>query len=240
MNLTDKIAIDASPVSQSNRPSFIRERLLRRLIAHHLPLLAASAISVAALYYTRTYKDVLSRASFATAYPALVLLAATLLVGPWNTLRKQRNPISNDIRRDIGIWAGILGILHTVVGQNVHLRGRPWLYYIYEQKTHHAIPIRHDLFGFANYTGAASVLLLIVLFGTSNDYSLRALGTPRWKALQRWNYAVFALTAAHAAAYQTSEKQGLPFVVTLSVCFGLTIALQTAGFVRRRAANASA
>lgn len=240
MNLTDKIAIDASPVSQSNRPSFRRERLLRRLIAHHLPLLAASAISVAALYYTRTYKDVLSRASFATAYPALVLLAATLLVGPWNTLRKQRNPISNDLRRDIGIWAGILGILHTVVGQNVHLRGRPWLYYVYERKSYHTIPIRHDLFGFANYIGAASVLLLIALFATSNDYSLRALGTPRWKGLQRWNYAVFALAAAHATAYQASEKQGLPFVVTLSVCVGLTIALQIAGIVRRRATTASA
>ena len=239
MNPTDEIAIGTSSVIENNRPSLKRERLLRRLIAHHLPLLVASAISIAALYYTRAYKDVLSRASFATAYPALALLAATLLVGPWNTLRKQRNPISSDLRRDIGIWAGILGILHTVVGQNVHLRGRPWLYYVYERKSHHAIPIRHDLFGFANYTGAASVLLLIALFATSNDYSLRTLGTPRWKRLQRWNYAVFALAAAHTAAYQTSEKQGLPFVVTLSVCVGLTVMLQAAGFVTRRTANAS-
>ena len=143
------------------------------------------------------------------------------------------------MRRDIGIWAGILGILHTAVGQNVHLRGRPWLYYIYERKSHHTIPIRHDLFGFANYTGAASVLVLIALFATSNDYSLRALGTPRWKRIQRWNYAIFGLAAVHAAAYQTSEKQSFPFVVTLLVCIGLTIGLQAAGFVKRRAANAS-
>ena len=239
MELAEKTVVGAGSIDQKNKPRFGRERIVKRLYAYHLPLLTASAISIAALYYTRPYRDAISRASFATAYPAVAFLAATLLIGPWNLLRKRRNPISSDLRRDIGIWAGILGILHTAVGQNVHLRGRPWLYYVYERKSHHAIPIRHDLFGFANYTGAASVLVLIALFATSNDYSLRVLGTPRWKRLQRWNYAVFGLAAVHAAAYQTSEKQSFPFVVTLLVCIGLTIVLQAAGFVRRRAANAS-
>src|SRR5260370_10466154 len=136
-------------------------RMRRRLLRHHLPLLLFSAASVTALYATREYKDVITRASFATAYPALALLAATLLIGPWNLLRKRTNPISSDLRRDIGIWAATLGIAHTVIGQFVPLRGRPWLYYIYgPQEHHHAFPIRHDLFGLANYTGAFSVLLL--------------------------------------------------------------------------------
>jgi sulfoxide reductase heme-binding subunit YedZ len=102
-----------------------QERLQARLLAHHLPLLVLSALSVAALYYTRAFKDVLSRVSFALAYPALALIAATLLLGPWNILRKRKNRL----RRDIGIWAGTLSLLHTAVGQCVHLRGRPWLYY---------------------------------------------------------------------------------------------------------------
>lgn len=216
-----------------------QERFQHRVLRHHTPLLILSAISVAALYLTRPYRDVVSRASFATAYPALALLAATLLVGPWNTLRKQRNPISSDLRRDIGIWAGILGVVHSVIGQNVHLRGRPWLYYIYERKDHHTMPIRHDLFGFSNYTGAASVLILIALFATSNDYSLRALGTPRWKGLQRWNYVAFALAAAHTIAYQSTEKQNTPFVISVAVCVAITLSLQIAGFQRRRAAAVS-
>lgn len=216
-----------------------RERFRYRLIAHHLPLLFASCISIAILYYTRPFIDVLTRASFATAYPALVLLAATLLIGPCYLLLGQRNPISSDLRRDTGIWAGALGVLHTAIGQNVHLRGRPWLYYVYERKSHHAFPIRHDLFGFANYTGAASALLLIALLATSNDYSIRALGTPGWKQLQRWNYAVFALAAIHAFAYQSTESQRFPFVVTTAVCIGLTIALQTAGIIKRRSDPAS-
>ena len=194
-----------------------------------------AAVSVAALYFTRPYTDVLSKASFATAYPALVLAAATLLIGPLNLVRRKPNPVSSDLRRDIGIWAGILGIVHTAVGQCVHLRGRPWLYYIYgPTEHHHIVPVRHDLFGFANYTGAFCVLILFALLATSNDYSLRALGTPVWKKLQRWNYAVFALAGAHAVGYQVIEKQRPWFVATVVACIATTVALQATGYARRR------
>jgi sulfoxide reductase heme-binding subunit YedZ len=134
----------------------------------------------------------------------------------------------------MGIWAGILGILHSAIGQCVHLRGRPWLYYVYGPKEHHSFPLRHDLFGLANYTGAVSALVLIALLATSNDFSLRALGSPRWKQLQRWNYAVFALAAVHSFAYQGVEKQHLPFVGTAAICVAITVALQVAGIARRR------
>ncbi len=216
----------------------IRNRLKVRLITHHLPLLLLSGAVVAALYFTRPYTDALSRASFATAYPALALLAATLFVGPWNLLRRRANPVSSDLRRDLGIWAGILGIAHTAIGQCVHLRGRPWLYYVYAPKEHHSFPLRHDLFGLANYTGAVSVLVLVALFATSNDYSLRALGTAGWKRLQRWNYAVFALAGVHAFAYQGVETQKAPYVATVIACVAATLALQAAGAAKRRAATA--
>jgi sulfoxide reductase heme-binding subunit YedZ len=197
------------------------------------------ALSFVSLYYTRPYQDVLTRASFATAYPALILLAATLLMGPWNVLQKRRNPISSDLRRDIGIWAGILSAVHSVIGQTVHLRGRPWLYYLYEDRERRALPLRHDLFGFSNYTGLWSLLVLLALLATSNDYSLRRLGTPRWKQLQRWNYFGFALAAAHAIGYQLIEKQRTSFVVVVAVCILITVCLQIAGYLKRRAALAS-
>jgi len=193
-------------------------------------------MSIAALYSTRDYKDILSRVSFATAYPAMVLLTATLLVGPWNWIRKKPNPVSSDLRRDVGIWAGILALVHTGVGQCVHLRGRPWLYYVYgPTEHHHAFPLRQDAFGFANYTGAVSALLVIALLATSNDYSLRTLGTSEWKKLQRWNYAVFGLAGAHALLYQQGiEKQDWRFVAVVIVCIAVTIGLQGAVYTRRR------
>lgn len=217
------------------RAQFSRNRLRRRLIVHHLPLLVLSAVSVAAIYLTRPYKDVVMKASFATAYPALILLVATLAIGPFNVLTRRRNPISMDLRRDIGIWAGILALVHTVIGQNVHLRGRFWLYYVYERNSHHTIPIRHDVFGLANYSGLICTILVLLLLATSNDYSLRRLGTRPWKKLQRWNYAAFALLAIHAFAYEKGiENQKLPWVLITIAGLALTLALQLAGFALRR------
>jgi Predicted membrane protein len=203
------------------------------LIEHHLPLALGTIAAALLLFATRPYRDWVSRASFATAYPALILLAATLWVGPWNLLRARRTPISTDLRRDIGIWAGAVGLTHAIVGQCVHLRGRPWLYYVYG-KSGHALPFRHDLFGWANYTGLFSALILLALFATSNDLSLRLLGTLAWKKLQRRNYICFGLAAIHTLLYQKSEKLHGPFVFAAVLSISLTIVIQLAGICRRR------
>lgn len=209
-------------------------RLERRLVWHHLPLAVVVLVAGTALYFTRPYPDIISRLSFATAYPALVLLAATLAVGPWNLLRRRANPVSSDLRRDLGIWAGIACVAHSVVGQCVHLRGRPWLYYVYGPTEHHT-GFRHDLFGFSNYSGLLGFLLVILLFATSNDLSLRRLGRASWKRLQRWNYGLFAVAAAHSAGYLVIEKQHLPFVSAIALCVAITLGMQAAGFLSRHA-----
>lgn len=212
-----------------------RERLWRRIWRHHLPLAAASGITVAALYFTRPYPDVVMRGSFSTAYPALFLLLLTLTIGPLQVLLQRRSPVSQDLRRDIGIWAGIMTIAHVVIGQQVHFRGRPWLYYVYPAGQHHWLPVRHDLFGFTNYTGAIGTLLLLILFVTSNDVMLRRLGTPGWKKLQRINYVVFALVAVHTFGFMTIEDQKVQFVTVAVIGVAATMLLQAAGYWRRRA-----
>lgn len=214
-----------------------RERLWRRVWRHHVPLGVASGVTVAALYFTRPYPDPIMRGSFSTAYPALFLLLATLSIGPLNLLLRRRNPVSQDLRRDVGMWAGIVGLAHVAVGQMVHFRGRPWLYYVYPAGQHHPLqwlPVRHDLFGITNYAGALGAVLLLGLFATSNDVMLRRLGTPGWKKLQRWNYAVFALVAVHTWGFMTIEHQKIWFVATAVLGVAATLALQGAGYVRRR------
>jgi sulfoxide reductase heme-binding subunit YedZ len=119
------------------------------------------------------------------------------------------------------------------------LRGRPWLYYGYGPNEHHPFPIRHDLFGTANYTGAAGVLIVAALLATSNNYSLRAFGSPRWKRLQRWNYAVFALTGIHAVAYLIIEKQKLSFVMLIAASLTIVIFFQAMGYAIRHARRAT-
>jgi sulfoxide reductase heme-binding subunit YedZ len=156
------------------------------------------------------------------------------MIGPWNLLLRRRTPISNDLRRDVGIWAGILGSLHALVGQNVHLRGRPWLYYVYEHRSNGPSGLRHDLFGFNNFTGLFGTFVLIILFVTSNDWSLRRMGTPKWKQLQRGNYLCFALSAAHTIGYQVMEKQEAACVMAAASCIAISLILQSVGFALRR------
>lgn len=238
--MSSRVTLASPDVRPGVQHDVQRVRLRRRLLTHHLLIFAASAAAFLLLFLTRPYKDLWMKLSFSTAYPALFLILLTLFIGPYNILTRRRNPVSSDLRRDFGIWAGILSVIHTVVGQNVHLRGRPWLYYVYEHRERHWLPFRHDLFGFANYTGLIGTLVVIVLLATSNDYSLRRLGTPQWKRLQRWNYAVFALIAAHAIGYLCIESQKLPFVLTIALGLAATLAIQAAAFCRRRSVASQA
>ena len=63
------------------------------------------------------------------------------MLGPLNVIRGRRNPVSFDLRRDLGIWSGVMALLHAAVGLNVHLRERPWLYFVDQKRR-----VRFDLF----------------------------------------------------------------------------------------------
>lgn len=179
-------------------------------------------------------RDFVSHVSIATAYPALFLTTTALVLGPWRVLRGRASPVSFDLRRDVGIWAGIMALLHTAFGLNVHLRGRMWLYFVDE---HHRV--RHDLFGFGNDTGAFAALAFLLLLAISNDLSLRRLGTRRWKSLQRWTYAAIVLTVLHGVAYQQIEKREVSYQVLLGAMAVAITGFQLAGWRCVRAQSGS-
>ncbi len=194
-----------------------------------LALLAFAIVSVA---YTATPPpDVRHRASMATAYAGLAFLCLSLCLGPWKVLRRRANPVSFDLRRDSGIWAGVLAVVHTAVGLTVHLRGRMWMYFF---KSLHPLLLQNSQFGFANYTGLIAAILFCMLLALSNDASLRWLRSRRWKSLQRWSYVAFVLTAAHGVAYQLIEKRRLSWVVVFTGLMAGSVALQFSGFFRVR------
>lgn len=170
----------------------------------------------------------------ASAYASLFLLATTLMIGPWNKLRGRANPVSSYLRRDVGIWAGMLGIVHVIVGLQVHMDGKLWLYFLPPPDAAYRFPLRIDPFGLTNYAGLAAGLILIMLLALSSNASLRALGAVRWKRLQRWNYAAAALVVAHGVVYQLLEKRALGFVLLFGVAVALALAFQIAGAAAAR------
>ncbi len=196
-------------------------------------LAAIAAILTALAFWLTPPPDFRHRASMATAYSALFFLSWSLLLGPWHVLRRRPLPVSFDLRRDTGVAAGLLALLHTGIGLTVHLRGRMWMYFL---RRLHPPRLQTNAFGAANYTGLSAAAVLLMLLAISNDISLRRIGGPRWKNLQRWTYAAFALTAAHGILFQTVENRKSAWVVASAMLILVTVVGQALAFVRRRRA----
>lgn len=193
-------------------------------------MLAAVALCLGWMIYSRfPSSDLRQRISLASAYVALIYLVFSLALGPYRVWRKIPNPVSFDLRRDVGIWTGLLATSHTAVGLTVHLRGRMWMYFL---ERLHPIAIQKSWFGFANYSGAVAALVFVLLLAISNDLSLRKLGTARWKSIQRWSYVASGLTIAHGLAFQFVEKRKTGWVTVLMLMAALAIAFQVAGYLR--------
>ena len=208
----------------------------RKRIRYHL-WLALISIGLTSLVYGilafiyPSAQSLMFRWSLATGYVGAALLAVTLSVGTWKIWRGRSNPVSTDLRRDMGIWCGVLSIAHVIAGLNVHMKS--WtLYFVTD-----AGGPRADLFGLANYLGLAATLVVVVLLATSNDFSLSVLKSSRWKAIQRWNYAFAAMVALHTLLYIFVENRIVPFIFIFSAILFWILIIQTVGFRRRRSAT---
>src|SRR5205809_7932830 len=117
MNIVADEGVDRPIVEQLRQDGHAhrRRRLWRRVLRHHLALAVTSAALLGILYALGYAHDWRLRWSIATAYAGLALLGATLLIGPWNILHARPNPVSTDLRRDIGIWAALLSGAHVAI-----------------------------------------------------------------------------------------------------------------------------
>src|SRR5438309_6191888 len=95
----------------------IRARNRRRLLRHYLPLGLLTAVATVAL---AALADVPSsvghQLTVASGLIGVALFGASLAIGPWHLLvTGRRAAVSTDLRRDVGILAGIMSVLHVVV-----------------------------------------------------------------------------------------------------------------------------
>ncbi len=211
----------------------------RRLARH--ALLGLASLSVGALIWTvSSHRSRVEGISFATAYAGLTMLAVALVLGPLNLLRQRPNPVSTDLRRDVGLWAGLCGVVHTVAGLQVHMRGDLRRYF-FPGANGSPISRSTEAFVTANHLGLIAALLLLFLMLLSNDIALKTLGVSRWKWFQRSSYVVFGLVVLHGALYQLLEKRRVGLVFAFLVVSGFAVLFQAAGVrarLRRRSVDA--
>lgn len=171
-----------------------------------------------------------ARATMATGYIALALVAFTLLIGPANLLLRRRNPVSNYLRRDAGAWAAVASVVHTVIGLQLHglpgtSLGNRILSYFFGPD---GIPLINS-FGLANWTGLAASLIVVGLLAISSDFTLRKLKAGPWKCLQRLNYFLFVLVIAHAIFYGALLRVTTPSTLLLGLSVIAVLAGQSLG-----------
>ena len=176
------------------------------------------------------------RLSMSLAWTAVLFLVTTLSIGPLNILRRRANPIHNVVRRDLGIWTGIMALSHMSIGMLVHTDGfQVWWLFIEKWPTiDNPLPLHYNIFGVANYAGLFQALVLLMLLAISNNNALRRLGIRRWKQLQRLAYVASTSIIIHAFAYQTLERRDIILRIFFVLMIAIAIALQLTGFVKRR------
>lgn len=224
--------LDESPTDRTPR------RRTRRRIRHNLVILLAGLAAGSAVAVLFPPTDLRSRFSAATAYFALGCVALSLVVGPINLLRVRPNPVSSDLRRDLGIWGAVLGLVHIGIGLTVHLRGRMHLYFLPPPEAGARFPLRTDAFGGANHLGVIAGLVLAVLLALSSDRALRRLGPKTWKRWQRLSYVGAIATLGHGVLYQLLEHRRASLVVAFALVVAGTATLQLLGIRALRRAKA--
>ena len=143
-------------------------------------------------------------------YVSLCLIVFTLVIGPVLLLRRRRNPVNINLRRDAGIWAGITGALHVFYSLQGFALSHLWSYFL-EQTSNGSYALRLNLFGLSNDVGLAGALILLVLTALSNNIALLRLKGKLWKKIQRLNYLLIVLVVAHAIGYQVYTGKGAAF-----------------------------
>src|SRR5690242_4934339 len=88
-------------------------RIGRQRWLTHIGLAGLSAAGAYAGHLYAPYADANYVLTIGFGYTAIILIAVSLIIGPFKLLSQRRNPVNIDLRRDVGIWSAITGCLHV-------------------------------------------------------------------------------------------------------------------------------
>lgn len=176
------------------------------------------------------YADLNYILTLACGYLSLILIVVSLLIGPYKLLFQRRNPVNLDLRRDVGIWAGINGVVHVLAVFQARIGGDIIFLFLRPK----AQGIGYDLLispqGISNNIGFVATFILVLLLVLSNDISLKYFKGKRWKLLQRFNYGLVVLAFIHTVLYQRFGNRARIFVVITLTLAVAVLVVQAIGF----------
>ncbi len=126
-----------------------------------------------------------------------VLLLLTLILGPasrhWRAMARLL-----PWRRELGIWFGVLGLVHTLLVLDGWVRWDWMRFFGYEFVAQLGRYARLEPgFGLSNLAGIVAAAIALPLMITSSNWAVKRLGASSWKWMHYGAYTVFYLVALH-------------------------------------------
>ena len=169
--------------------------------------------------YGRKADSLVWRSSVASGTTALLLLALTMVIGPFRRLAGRRPQLHLRWRRATGVWASLWVGVHVGFAITVHNPGwKLWQQFSYVRSSGLLL-----VMSLASWAGLVAVLLLVPVAATSNAKSMRRLGARRWKLTQRLSYGAGLLAVVHVVGFQFQEQRALVHVVITTSVLGAVV-----------------
>ena len=211
----------------------------RTVLARHGGALTLAGASFAVFWGSRPMWDLEMRLWKAVGDAALVLLLATMAIGP---LARMWRPARRALqwRRELGIWFALVATVHVVLILDGWARWSVLGFFGFEFVPQLGRVARMEPgFGLSNVVGAVALVWGLALAATSSDWALRRLGPSAWKWLHNGAYVVFWTVVLHVGYFlflhytASFHKQPPPpdwFRLPFVVAAGGVVALQVAAF----------
>ena len=216
---------------------------MKRVFLKNVIVGLCGALLSYAFWLTRPDWDPEMRFWRAVGDASLLLLYLALVVGPLARLWPRAGRLLV-LRRELGIWFGVLALVHTVLILDGWARWDVMRFLGYEFIPELGYLVRLEPgFGLSNLIGLVAMFLTLLLMATSTDWATSRLGTGSWKLLQIYGaYTVFYLVALHTAYFlfihytQHFHRLAPPnpnwFRYPFLALTALVIGLQVAGYVK--------
>jgi len=175
-------------------------------VFRHIQIFLFSALLFALAWVAGTPEGGAERLSIVSAWLSFAYLSAAFFVGPYFRIRYKKNIANIYLRRDIAIWAGLVGLLHLVVG-TIQSMNNEYLQIFVELPARPSPFVRELLFSWGSSIGFLVGVILVGLLLISSDRAISLLGIKWWKRLQKSSYLAFGLTVVHALAFQLLESR---------------------------------
>lgn len=213
---------------------------MRQRVKRHIALATATGICFVVAALRGSAAGSTDRLSIVSAYICLALLCWALSVGPMRAVTTGRPIINAYLRRDLGIWAALTGLVHFVLANLLSMNDGYLDTYVNFASFPPSAEIRSQLYNMGTIAGFVVAVLFLLLLALSSDRMIRVVGIRWWKRLQRASYLTFIFTSAHAFAFQILEAREWLLIAVVIIASVAVLTAQIFGIVAvRRQFNVS-